>query len=276
MSAFASLAPRALAPAARADDDSPMIAVNKLCPIATVWLCMLLSSCSAGIGGEPFGSSGSEDNQGSGSAASGSAAAMGPSGSNSTPSSGREVSASSAGVNAGAASMGSPVGSGEDAGGAEPLPTFVVVGGAPMGSDSAPDAGSAMDATTISAGQDAAPGMHRDSAVPVLAGCAAQVPTSVFAASCEAQACHNSTDREYDLDLQSPGVVGRLLNVPSLEAPALKLIDPNVPDNSFILLKVKLANPPAGMQMPWMRSKLSATETECLQQWVETVSTGPY
>jgi hypothetical protein len=97
--------------------------------------------------------------------------------------------------------------------------------------------------------------MHRDSAVPVLTGCAAQVPTAIFGASCEARACHNSVDHIYGLDLQSPGLVSRLINTPSYELPVLMMIDPNVPDNSFLLVKVK-PNPPAGVQMPQMGNKL--------------------
>ncbi len=119
-------------------------------------------------------------------------------------------------------------------------------------------------------------GMHRDASVPVLTGCAAQVPSAIFGASCEGKACHNSVDHEYGLDLQSSGVVSRLLNSPSLELPAIKMIDPVVPDNSFILLKVKQAQPPAGVQMPQMGAKLSGSQIQCLQQWVETVATGPY
>jgi hypothetical protein len=118
--------------------------------------------------------------------------------------------------------------------------------------------------------------MHRDASVPVLTGCAAQVPSAVFGASCEGKACHNSVDHEYGLDLQSSGLVSRLLNQRSLELPAIRMIDPVAPDNSYILLKVKLAQPPAGVQMPQMGSKLSSSQVQCLQQWVETVATGPY
>jgi len=160
-------------------------------------------------------------------------------------------------------------------------------GGSTGTSSSGPDAGiseSGSQSTTSGSGGgtsgfapfDAGGPMHRDAAVPVLTGCAAQVPSAVFAASCEAKACHNSTDKEYALDLQSPGVVSRLLNVFALEAPSFKLVDPIAPDQSFILLKVKLAMPPAGVQMPQTGAKLSAAEIQCLQQWVETVATGPY
>jgi hypothetical protein len=110
----------------------------------------------------------------------------------------------------------------------------------------------------------------------VLTGCAAQVPMTVFAASCEGTPCHNSKDRAYALDLQSAGVASRLVNVPSIEEPILKLIDPDNPMNSFLLLKVELAQPPAGSQMPEVGAKLNSTQIDCLQKWVAAEAAGPY
>jgi hypothetical protein len=118
--------------------------------------------------------------------------------------------------------------------------------------------------------------MHRDAAVPVLTGCAATVPSSILAVTCTAKACHNSVDKAYALDLQSPGVVSRLLNQPSLELPSFKLIDPNYPNSSYIWLKVSLLMPPAGVQMPQMGTKLSPAQLQCFQQWVIAESAGPY
>jgi hypothetical protein len=149
-------------------------------------------------------------------------------------------------------------------------------GSSESGSPTGTSGEAANSGSSSSAGpEDAGSGMHRDSAVPVLTGCAAQVPTAIFGASCEARACHNSVDHIYGLDLQSPGLVSRLINTPSYELPVLMMIDPNVPDNSFLLVKVK-PNPPAGVQMPQMGNKLSASQTQCLQQWIEAVATGPY
>jgi hypothetical protein len=101
-----------------------------------------------------------------------------------------------------------------------------------------------------------------------LSGCAAQVPTSIFGASCEGGVCHNSRAKEYLLDLQSPGVASRLINVPSLEIPCFKLIDPENPDESYILLKVQ-PNPPAGAEMPSGGAMLSSAQIQCLREWVE-------
>jgi len=121
-----------------------------------------------------------------------------------------------------------------------------------------------------------------------LTGCAAQVPTAIFAASCVAMTCHNAKDHAYALDLQSSGVAARLVNQPSLEATEpdgctpLKLIDPSDWSQSYILLKVEESpttnppGPPAGTQMPQQGAKLNAAQITCLQQWVEAEAAGPY
>jgi hypothetical protein len=117
---------------------------------------------------------------------------------------------------------------------------------------------------------------HRDAAPVELTGCAAQVPTAVFGASCEASLCHNAKDHQYGLDLQSPGVAARLVNQPSFELPSLFLVDPNDWMQSWILIKVEDSMPPAGVQMPQMGAKLTPTQIGCLQQWVEAEAAGPY
>jgi hypothetical protein len=124
--------------------------------------------------------------------------------------------------------------------------------------------------------------MHRDAAPVVLTGCAAQVPQTVFAASCEGSNCHSAATHQYDLDLQSPGVASRLVNQPSLEAlqpdgvTPYKLIDPNNPMQSYILLKVELKQPPAGAQMPNLGAMISPSLITCLQDWVVAEAAGPY
>jgi hypothetical protein len=128
--------------------------------------------------------------------------------------------------------------------------------------------------------KDAGTGMHRDAAPVVLTGCAAQVPTSIFGASCELNTCHNSmpapAGMAYLLDLQSPGVASRLVDVTAIEEPSLKLIDPINPANSWILAKVKDTPPPVGLQMPEMGAKLTAAQIACLEQWVDAEAAGPY
>jgi hypothetical protein len=252
----------------------------KLQTVAYGGVAMVLCACATTVGGEPEVGSGSNGmNESSG--GSGGTAPSGGSAAGGTTSTGTGASSGGTGSSTGSASGASGSAPNPFAGGSATGIYFGNTGGSSSESGSggtSGDAGAQESGSQGSGGLDAGGTavMHRDAAVPVLTGCAAQVPTAVFAASCEGNACHNSKDKEYALDLQSPGVVSRLLNVPSLEVPRLKLIDPNVPAQSFILLKVALAMPPAGMQMPQMGAKLSAAETQCFQQWVETVATGPY
>jgi len=93
-------------------------------------------------------------------------------------------------------------------------------------------------------------------------------PTAIFGASCEGSVCHSTGSHTFWLDLQSANVASRLLNVPSLELPCYKLIDPQYPDQSFLLLKVE-GNPPAGASMPSGRGVLPADQIECIKEWVE-------
>jgi hypothetical protein len=234
-----------------------------------------LCACTATVGGEPAfgsGSAASGDSSESG-GTSGSASTGGTSASGEGTSGKAEGNSGSSGA-AGGSHSGSAGTAGATAGAGTPSGSS---GAATTGEDASTSGSAASGSESgSSGGYEPYDAGHRDSAVPVLTGCAADVPTAVFAASCEARSCHNSVDNIYDLDLQSPGVVSRLLNQFSLEAPAYKMIDPITPDESYILLKVKLASPPVGVQMPQMGAKLSAAETACFQQWVQTVATGPY
>ena len=54
------------------------------------------------------------------------------------------------------------------------------------------------------------------------------VPQSVFLPNCTSAGCHNAQDKEQGLDLASPNVATRLVNVPSTEGQGL-LIDPSTP-----------------------------------------------
>jgi hypothetical protein len=76
-----------------------------------------------------------------------------------------------------------------------------------------------------------------------------------------------------DLDLVSPGVEARLYDVPSTQCEGLLRVDPNDPDQSFVL--VKLVGPPAGcgVRMPIV-GFLSTAEIACVRAWIRDVATG--
>ncbi len=71
---------------------------------------------------------------------------------------------------------------------------------------------------------------------------------------------HSATLKTEGLDLVSPGLASRLVDVPSMEEPSVALIDPADPDQSYLLTKLR-PNPPFGAQMPSLETALSASET---------------
>jgi hypothetical protein len=98
----------------------------------------------------------------------------------------------------------------------------------------------------------------------------------LFEAKCGSAICHggNSTEPAGDLDLTSPGVAKRLVGVPAHGCGGLYRVDPNDPDNSFLL--GKLIEPPAGCgdRMPLV-GILSAAEIACVRSWVHSIADTP-
>ena len=103
------------------------------------------------------------------------------------------------------------------------------------------------------------------------AGCNAL--TTVIAPTCATALCHSSGTQQGSLDLQSPGLPYRLVNVPAAGGPGL-LIDPNHPESSVLYLKV-LSPPPYGAQMPLLGQALDAQQVACLKSWIHAAVGAP-
>lgn len=93
------------------------------------------------------------------------------------------------------------------------------------------------------------------------------VENELLAAKCGAGACHDAEDPEANLDLVSPGVRSRLLDVPSDTCAQRILIDSTDPELSFLLEKL-YPQPECGSQMPHSSPPLSVEEVECVRRWV--------
>ena len=107
--------------------------------------------------------------------------------------------------------------------------------------------------------------------------------TAVFAANCATVACHKGRVLGADLDLDSPGVNARLIDVVATHKDAMptagcltgdKLIDTANPSASFLLAKVTKTMDAlnCGFTMP-IGSMLSAEDLACLNKYVQDVST---
>ena len=96
---------------------------------------------------------------------------------------------------------------------------------------------------------------------------------ALFLEKCGSSICHGgqSSDPAADLDLTSPGIAARLVNVPAEECAGLVRIDPANPDNSFLLGKI--IEPPAGCgdRMPLV-GLLSANEIACIRAWIHGIA----
>lgn len=98
------------------------------------------------------------------------------------------------------------------------------------------------------------------------------VPTTVFAQTCAQAGCHSTADKAQMLDLQSPNVASRLVNVCSTEGSGI-LIDPIHPSKSIVYAKLT-ATPPSGARMPFGKTPLDDATIACVLAWVST-QTGP-
>lgn len=96
---------------------------------------------------------------------------------------------------------------------------------------------------------------------------------ALFLEKCGSSICHGgqSSAPAAMLDLTSPGIAERLVNVPAEECEGLVRIDPHDPDNSFLLGKI--IEPPAGCgdRMPLV-GLLSPNEIACVRAWIHGIA----
>ena len=96
------------------------------------------------------------------------------------------------------------------------------------------------------------------------------------ATKCGSAICHGgqATSPAAHLDLTSPGVEHRLVGVASESCPGELRIDPDAPDESFLLGKI--TEPPAacGDRMPIV-GILSTNEIACIRAWIHGVASTP-
>ncbi len=105
--------------------------------------------------------------------------------------------------------------------------------------------------------------MNQSSLEPTLES----IQTNVFNMSCALGGCHNSTSMMFGLDLSDGTSLGALVNVPSIQIPSLKLIEPGDPDNSYIIRKLEGTG--SGSPMPaGGRPQLSQNDINIIKQWI--------
>lgn len=89
--------------------------------------------------------------------------------------------------------------------------------------------------------------------------------TSILQTQC--LACHSTASRQGDLDLEAPGLPGRLYTTNSVQCGDERpLADSNNPANSYFLNKLS-PDPACGVRMP-QGGQLSQAQVACLAEWL--------
>lgn len=106
------------------------------------------------------------------------------------------------------------------------------------------------------------------------------VEEDIFARRCGSRVCHGAPSADDgrvagDLDLVSPDVASRLVDVPANKCATEVRVVPNDPDGSLLILKLRGTVPPGcGDPMPQVGARLSEAEIDCVRAWITDV-TGP-
>ena len=94
----------------------------------------------------------------------------------------------------------------------------------------------------------------------------AQLTTQIFEPRCSASGCHGATDPSRALNLQSDAIAS-LVDVASVEDPAVPRVAPGDPDGSLLYL-VLVGPVGATRQMP-PGAVLPAEDVELVRRWIE-------
>ncbi len=94
------------------------------------------------------------------------------------------------------------------------------------------------------------------------------IPSELFVQRCAGSICHEGANAAAGLDLISPNVENRLVDVPGRDCNGL-LADPVLPETSLLYLKL-LPLPDCGSPMPIGKPALNGFELECVREWIAT------
>ncbi|MBS1271122.1 MAG: Chitodextrinase [Candidatus Marinimicrobia bacterium] len=89
----------------------------------------------------------------------------------------------------------------------------------------------------------------------------------VFTENCAFSGCHGTSNPQQGLVLAEGEAYGNIVNVPSQEESGYDLIEPNMPDSSYIYLKIQ-PDPPSGEQMPRGGPYLDSETINMIETWI--------
>jgi len=105
-----------------------------------------------------------------------------------------------------------------------------------------------------------------------------QVPDSVktiIKHSCGVTGCHAGKYPASGHSYEPDKFVASVVDMPSLEVPALKIVDTTAPEKSYLLAKIKGATGIVGARMPANRDPLTEEQIKQIEEWIKSLGTKP-
>jgi hypothetical protein len=100
----------------------------------------------------------------------------------------------------------------------------------------------------------------------------AEVPQRILVPACATEGCHVEPARAAGLDLASPGLAERLIDVAGSSCGGRPLVDRDRPERSQMYDRL-LVGTECGLRMPLGAMPLSETDQECVLEWIELLVT---
>jgi hypothetical protein len=95
-----------------------------------------------------------------------------------------------------------------------------------------------------------------------------QIQTSIFDVNCALSGCHAGSSPQAGMNLTAGQSYDNIVDVASTERPDLRRIDPNNPDESYMLMKLRGDPEILGSRMPLGRTPLSTEQIDLIREWV--------
>lgn len=94
------------------------------------------------------------------------------------------------------------------------------------------------------------------------------IQANIFDTSCALSGCHGNASPQLGQDLSAGQSFTNIVNVPSVEQPALLRINPGDPEGSYLFRKIRGDANIAGARMPLGRSPLTDEQIELIENWI--------
>lgn len=97
---------------------------------------------------------------------------------------------------------------------------------------------------------------------------------TIFERSCSTSGCHGGKRPKAHLSLERDKLPNSVVAAKSIQVDSLKLVDPENPGKSYLLMKIRGDDGIKGRRMPIARPKLSAEESNAIELWIKSLKKG--